>query len=478
MKAKLIGPLVLVVLMANAACGDVADKIAPSMVRIQFKDISKSGGTGFLVEGNYIVTAAHVVWPYAESDITFNNGTVYSNVQVIAYDHLADLAFLGPIDTSEPHFEFADAENESEGNKTFTVGYAGWRTPNLSINEGTLEGVTTANSDIDVVSSTARSIGGMSGGPMTNDRGEVIGALVRSWDRGGGESMGPTSYTLRDRLNKIARGEEVSQLGSRLLSKDGGRAKQEFVLRGRWDTAAFSSGSSSASIQFDTPVDVEYGFFDERIGVQTSTSEEGITQLTPELRSIGLGVTGDDDLWFLVVKQRIDRERTVLMTSSVPLTRYHDPDDGRHIQPGDTVSGVLDTPVDIDWYTIHLQEKEGIEMRVTHPLFVNAVKVTIEHPAMPPYEIRLGQGSAENIRYRSQLSGTHIIAIQRAADSRRAYRGYSFAINRLFGSAQIHEGSGHQSPQPSRAQVLGIGPDRGLRSPRWRHQGGTASIYP
>ena len=458
-KAGLMGLLAMFVLMANAACGDVADKIAPSMVRIQFKDISKSGGTGFLVEGNYIVTAAHVVWPYAESDITFNNGTIYSNVQVIAYDHLADLAFLGPIDTSEPHFELADAENESEGNKTFTVGYAGWKTPKLSINEGTLEGVKTANSDIDVVSSTARAIGGMSGGPMTNDRGEVIGALVRSWEQGSGQSMGPTSYTLRDRLNRIARGEDVSPLGSRLLSKDGGRAKQEFVLRGRWDTAAFSSGSSSASIQFDTPVDVEYGFFDERIGVQTSTSEEGITQLTPELRSIGLGVTGDDDLWFLVVKQGFDRERTVLMTSSVPLTRNHDPDDGRQLRPGDTVSGVFDTPVDIDWYTIHLQEREGIEMRVTHPLFVNAVKVTIEHPATPPYEIRMEQGPAEKIRYRSQRSGTHTIAIRRVVDSRRAYRGYSFEITRLFGSAKNHEDTGHQSPLPGRAQVRGIALD-------------------
>ena len=46
-KAGLMGLLAMFVLMANAACGDVADKIAPSMVRIQFKDISKSGGTGF-----------------------------------------------------------------------------------------------------------------------------------------------------------------------------------------------------------------------------------------------------------------------------------------------------------------------------------------------------------------------------------------------------------------------------------------------
>ena len=437
MKVMLVGLSATLALVLCAACGGVEDKVAPSMVNIRFKDLNLGGGTGFLVKGNYIVAAAHVVWPYATLDVTLNDGTPYSDVPIIAYDHLADLAFLGPIDTSAPHLEFADAKNESTGNKTFTVGYANW-TPQLSFNEGTFEYVSIANPEIEAVSSSARAIGGMSGGPMVNENGEVIGALVRSYETGSGRSMGPTSNTIRDRLNKIAGGEDVSQLGSRGPSTLEGSTKHQFVLRGRWDTVVFTSDSSSASIQFDMPVDVEYGFFDSRLGVEAAISEDGVTELRPDLRRAGLGNAKEccppDDPWFLVVKQGYDFERAVELTSSVPLARYHDPDDGRHIEPGDTVTGVFDTSVDVDWYTIDLEAGARIEIRATHALFVNAVRATFDHPAMPPHEITVRRGTAGRDVFRAPVDGTYDIAIWRVTDSRRSYRGYSLEIAGLFGN--------------------------------------------
>ena len=62
-------------------------------------------------------------------------------------------------------------------------------------------------------------------------------------------------------------------------------------------------------------------------------------------------IYGWDSPSFLVVRQRLDREQTVRVKSTVPLERYADPDDGRELKIGVTVAGVFDTPVDVDRYT-------------------------------------------------------------------------------------------------------------------------------
>ena len=66
MKFVLLGLLAAIVLMLCAACGGelseegVLKKLTPSMVTVQFRGADH--GSGFLVDGNYIVTAAHIVW--------------------------------------------------------------------------------------------------------------------------------------------------------------------------------------------------------------------------------------------------------------------------------------------------------------------------------------------------------------------------------------------------------------------------------
>ena len=95
--------------------------IVPSMVEIRIRDTGV--GSGFVGEGGYIVTAAHVAWPYTAVGIVFEDGTEYANVPVVSYDHLADLAILGPIDTAAPHVELVNIETMSEGDTVFVFGY-------------------------------------------------------------------------------------------------------------------------------------------------------------------------------------------------------------------------------------------------------------------------------------------------------------------------------------------------------------------
>jgi S1-C subfamily serine protease len=133
-----------VVLMLSAsalACGSdlsesqVREKLAPSMVT--FRTELDLGGSGFLVENNYIVTAAHVLWPKLFADVIFDDGTEHIGVPVISYDHIADIAILGPIETSAPHLELTDENTDSRGSTVFTVGYPVFADP-LSIYEGTV----------------------------------------------------------------------------------------------------------------------------------------------------------------------------------------------------------------------------------------------------------------------------------------------------------------------------------------------------
>ena len=183
MKFVLLGLLAAIVLVLCAACGGepseesvlkeptlspgeaVLKRLAPSMVTVQFRRID--GGSGFLVKGNYVVTAAHVVWGFPEIDVLLHDGTLQEDVPVIAYNYFTDLAFLGPIDTSAPPLQFAEIDALTIEDKAFIFGDP--RGPGGNkVSEGNFH--TTwdwpeANATILYVSAEAKR--DMSGGPIT-----------------------------------------------------------------------------------------------------------------------------------------------------------------------------------------------------------------------------------------------------------------------------------------------------------------------
>ena len=372
----------LVLLASVVACGselseaDVRAKIAPSVVKVRSE--IRGGGSGFLVEGNYIVTAAHVVWPGIGATIVFNDGTEHTDIPVVSYDLLADLAFVGPIETSAPHLEFADIESELEGNTTFIAGYSR-DAEGLVVHRGEFlahEWLGVAN--VANVSLTAQPWWGMSGGPATNGTGKVIGVLFGGRDFG---SISTSSRTVSDRLDKIALGLEISDLGSRIPSDTWeGSQEHEFVLSGPWDTKTFIFRKSSeplVDIKVDAGEDVEYAvvnvFGGTLYGSFTGRHFRTARQRMPP-------IYGWDSPGFLVVRQRLDREQTVRVKSTVSLERYADSDDGRELKIGVTVAGVFDTPVDVDRYTIMMHRDQQIGVLFRYP---SGGTVTIDHADAP-----------------------------------------------------------------------------------------------
>ena len=378
-------------------------------------------GSGFIAKGNYVVTAAHVVWPFTMVDVVLENGTEHTDVVVVAFDHFADLAFLGPIDTSAPHLALGNPELEREGNTMYSLGHA-QGSKNLFATEGEFRGIDRwIEADVTEVTTTAEGIGGMSGGPVTNDSGEVVGVNLRS---GEGENIGASSDTVRERLEKIVRGEDASPFGSRFPSTDGGRQEHEFVLRGRWDTAVFWGKHSNASIEFDAHWDVEFGLF----------NRQGSANFRSTFRSTRQGI-GDTCCpggpWFVIVNQSFDLTRSVTMSSSVPLVRYHDPDDGKEIGIGHSVAGVFDTARDIDPYTIFLNEGDRIKLDLT--LGLSDAIVTIDHPDAAPYEVFETEGGWQDtheFEFRAPRDAKYTIAVQRHPETRRYPSGYVLEISK------------------------------------------------
>ena len=257
----------------------------------------------------------------------------------------------------------------------------------------------------------------MSGGPTTNRKGEVISFHIRGNENG---SMSISSDTIVDRLDRIARGEEASVLGSSMmLSTEEAKHEHEFALRGLWDTAVFWGRESSSTIDFEAHWDVEYGLF----------ASNGDPYFTSAFRSTKDGVNDaccTTRAWFVVVKPEFGIERCGVIKSSVPLARYYDPDDGRKLQIGDTIMGAIDTPADIDRYTIQLSRAQGIAVQVTS---FEQITVTIDSPDAAPYEIVSGQLYFSEITYRPPRDGEYTIALQQSGETFSGPVGYLLTVS-------------------------------------------------
>ncbi len=223
---------IVVTAAATSAAGvptpaQVFAAISPS---VAFVDLPDTSGSGFLIDGGYLVTNAHVVWPYAKARIVFPDGTEQKDVPVVNWDLLADLAVLGPVETKLPPLALADGEGLPIGSEVYLIGYPGEveKLPQPTITRGVISrhrewdqvGLTYLQSD-------ARIIGGQSGGVLVSDRGQVIGVSGIEW---GSFAMVASAADLAPRITRLIAGEDTSGLGDRRWQFEDSATEQQFVL--------------------------------------------------------------------------------------------------------------------------------------------------------------------------------------------------------------------------------------------------------
>lgn len=223
---------------ARLTATDIFDRVAPA---IAYVETPASAGSGALTEDGYVVTSAHVVWPFSEARVVFPDGSEFPNAPVKQWDLLADLAVLGPIETPLPGLSFEGGETPAIGTEAYLIGYPGeveaFPQPAIvrgivsRIREWEAAGLTYFQTDAAVA-------GGQSGGALASESGRLLGVSGLSFSEAGFGlvlSMNNAAPIVRALID----GGDQSGLGERRVSLTGGAARRSVTLSNFWDQRAY-----------------------------------------------------------------------------------------------------------------------------------------------------------------------------------------------------------------------------------------------
>ena len=340
---------------AQLTAAEVYSLVSPS---IPFIETPTGTGSGVLIEGGYVITNYHVVWPYEVVRVVFPDDKVLQNVPVVGWDSMADLAVLGPVDVPARPSKLGDGEDLAPGSALFLVGYPAEvdEFPEPTITRGILSrfrewerlGMTYLQTDAAIA-------GGQSGGALVNSLGEVIGISTFSFSEAG-FGLATSAADNAPIVERLIQGDLTSELGDRRLPAGGGAFEFYVELANVWDSQTFVLEAAAGTT----------------LGVALEGTEDGLFRVYDPfglLLEVDDGFTGTesgavellaDGVHFLQVETLSGESSTFDLASTIRLKPFHDPDDGRTIVIGETVAGNIDFHFDWDWYSIRLEEGETV----------------------------------------------------------------------------------------------------------------------
>ena len=151
-------------------------------------DKKTSVGSGFFIsEDGKIVTNYHVIEKSKTISVTDYNGNAYTVTQVLAFDADMDIAVL-KID-SDTHAALLDYETPITGAVVYTLGSSKGLIDTFTngIISNASRVVEEYNPDMTYIQTTAPITNGNSGGPLINDKAQVIG--INTWGRTDGQNL-------------------------------------------------------------------------------------------------------------------------------------------------------------------------------------------------------------------------------------------------------------------------------------------------
>ena len=400
--------------------------ISPS---VPFVETVAATGSGVLIEGGYVVTSYHVVWPYESVQVVFPDGTELENVPVVGWDPMADLAVLGPVAVSAQPLRLKGGESTALGSELLLVGYPAEVDlfPQPTITRGILSrfrewerlGMTYFQTDAAIA-------GGQSGGALVNSRGEVVGISTFSFSEGG-FGLAASSADITPIVKKLTEGEFTSGLGDRRLPVGRGSFAVSLDLHNYWDTRAFVLDATAGTI---LEVGIEGsgdGWFrvSDPFGVILEV-DDGYTGV--EYGSVEI-LTGGAH--FLQVEMASGDSSGFDLSSNIRLIPLNDPDDGRTITVSETVAGSLDHFSDWDWYSIHLKEGETVRIstdsiNVDTVIYVDFLKSRNNQLVSDDNSGGGLFGVDSELVYRAPHTGEYFIAVAEAVGN--SFGGYYLSV--------------------------------------------------
>ena len=214
---------------APLSASQIFTQVSPA---VAFIETSAFSGSGVLIQGGYVVTNAHVVWPFEKARVVFPDGSEFPDAPVLSWDFMGDLAVIGPVDTEIAPLELVNGEGLIIGSDVLLIGYPGEaeKFPQPTISRGLLSryreweaiGMTYFQTDAPVA-------GGQSGGVLVSEEGEVIGITGLFFTEAQFGLVASAADVLL-RVEGLIAGEDVAGLGDRRLPQEGGMLQEDVTL--------------------------------------------------------------------------------------------------------------------------------------------------------------------------------------------------------------------------------------------------------
>ncbi|MEZ4770539.1 MAG: trypsin-like peptidase domain-containing protein [Caldilineales bacterium] len=394
---------------------ELFDQVSPS---VAFVETDRSSGSGVLIEDGYIVTNAHVVWPFRSVRVVFPDGSEFRDAPVLAWDLIGDLAVVGPLETDLAPVTFLTDERLLVGKDVYLIGYPGEveRFPQPTISRGLVSRLRNWPAiDMTYLQTDATIAGGQSGGVLVTERGEIAGIS--------GNTFPDTSFALAAsaqdvsaRVQRMLADEDIDGLGQRPVLDEASAKTRHMVVLGADSPSSTYALHGEKGEQIDVSVE---GIPEFAIWVVNSYGEPvawaNDTVTGKERAKFELGDAG---LYFIDVFNLDGGAGVGTIKSETMLTPLKDFDDRSRPTIGNAVAGALDYPTDVDPYRLYLEEGQEVNIRV-ESVMIDPIIAVHKHEIDPdekdqPADLDSGDGlfgrDAE-MSYRAPESDIYFILV-------------------------------------------------------------------
>lgn len=411
----------------------IFDLVSPS---IAFIDTPIGTGSGVLIEDGYIVTNAHVVWPYATVRVAMSDGQEFLDTPVLNWDLLGDLAIVGPIDTDVKPIKFVNGEDLIIGSEVYLIGYPNEvdKFPKPTITRGLISRLREWESiGVTYFQTDATISGGQSGGVLVSEMGDVIAITGFSLGEFG---LGASASDILSRIEGLLAGEDVDNLGERRVPTEGGEKEYSFItLENEWDTSLYVVNvpvGTNLEISAEGERDIAFIVYDAYGQVfiyedQVARGEE-----------VGSGRTELEAPYFVEVYQFSPLSQFISINANQRLIPYIDLDDNKGLSSPRTLVGNLDYPGDVDVFRLVLDEGESINIQVDS-ILINP-SIVIARPGDREDQIVFDDDTGEGIfglnaelTFTAPDPGTYLLIVRDS--SSQSIGGYTIEVDKPYPGA-------------------------------------------
>ena len=340
-----------------------AELFAAISPAVAFVDTPLGTGSAVLIQDNYLLTNAHVVWPYAEVRVVFPDGSEHPDAPVAGWDLIADLALVGPVETQIEPLPLVDTGDLPVGSDVYLVGYPAEEEafPQPTITTGILSrlrswerlGYTFFQVD-------AATIAGQSGGVMVTDTGDFVGLSTFIFS---GFGLAGSIADALPRLNTILGHDLGVTIEPRGFPQGKGQREFERTLRDDSELHRYLLREAAGA---EIEISVEGVGLPQIYALPLGAESWEQSQVRgPEEKQASLSITVESsDPYIVEVQQLSENRNSYQLISSHPLLAYPDPDDGRVLAAGETYLGAVDLPADQDAFELELKAGERVRFDV------------------------------------------------------------------------------------------------------------------